>query len=73
MIPISKEVLEEELNLAIRVVTKWKNKLAQGIPGQDLPGNEDALDEFTRELVAEFLLISGKFETMANVISADGG
>jgi hypothetical protein len=72
MIPISKEVLGEEFGSALRILTKWQHKLAQGIPGQDVPGDEVSADSYTREFVAEMLIVAGKLENMANIVSANG-
>ena len=71
MIPISKEVLGEEFGSALRILTKWQHKLAAGIPGQDLPGSEESAEAYTREFVAEMLIVAGKLENMANIVSAD--
>ncbi len=72
MIPMSKEILGEELNMTQKVITKWQHKLAAGIPGQDGPATEQVVDEYCREFVAEMLILAGKLETIANIVSADG-
>jgi hypothetical protein len=69
MIPLSKEVLNTEIIVAEGILKKWKDKLAAGIPAQEVPGDEAALDQFTREMIAEFLVVAGKFETLATIIS----
>jgi hypothetical protein len=72
MIPMSSEVLKEEIVLSMRILTKWQQRIDQGIPGRDLPAmDETAVEAFTRELVAELLVVSGKLENVANIISAD--
>lgn len=70
MIAISKEVLMEEINLAQRILKKWEAKVAQGVPGEDIPGDELSADAYLREFVAEFLLVAGKLENMANIINS---
>lgn len=73
MIPVSKEVLNEEIGLAQRILKKWENLIAKGVPGQDFPAEEAAMDSYVREFVAELLVVSGKLETLANIINADQG
>mgnify|MGYP003431495341 FL=1 len=67
---ISREVLKEELLLAQRILTKWQNKLDEGVPGLDYPAADEVQAEmFVRELVAEFQVVSGKLDNLASVLS----
>ncbi len=72
MLPISKAVLKEEINLALRVLNKWDQKMDAGIPGVEFPAAEDQLHDFLRELCGEFMLLSGKLENIADIISNAG-
>ncbi len=72
MIPMSKEVLVAEVNLGISVLMKWKQKIEEGVPGRDFPGDEVSADAYCRELTAELLVVAGKMENLANIIAADG-
>ena len=69
MVVVSKEVINTEIDVAQRLLKKWQEKLAQGYPGQDFPAEDFNADLFAREMVAEFLIIAGEMETLANVIA----
>jgi hypothetical protein len=71
MFSLSKAALEAEIDLAQRILLKWQKQLDAGIPVIDIPGSDDALERFTRELYAEAILLAGKFGTIAEVISND--
>jgi hypothetical protein len=71
MLSISKAVLREELNLAQRILTKWQEKLEAGIPGVDFPVDDMAFDSFLREAVGELMVVSGKLENIATLLSED--
>jgi len=73
MIAISKELLNTQIDVAQRLLKKWQDKLAQGIPGIDLPADDFTSEQFTREMVAEFLVVAGMFETLATVINEGNG
>lgn len=66
---ISKAVLKEELLLAQRILTKWQERLEQGVPGDDLPAEDMDIALYMRELVAEFLVVAGKMENLASILS----
>ncbi len=72
MIPISQDVLLEELAVAERIVAKWKTRVSEGIPGVDVPGTDEALEEFVRLFAGELMVLAGKCETLAGVL-VDGG
>jgi hypothetical protein len=70
MLPISKEVLGDEIALAQKVLAKWQQRLEQGVPGMDFPATDEVAAElFVRELVGEFLMLAGKLESIGNVIA----
>lgn len=67
-LPVSPPVLLDELASAQGILKKWLEGIAQGIPAIDLPGDEETLDEFLRELCGELLLVAGKCSTLAEVL-----
>ena len=69
MIPISKAVLKEELNLAQRILTKWQQKIDEGIPGQDIPSHEDMAEFWNQEMISELFLVSKKLESIAEIVA----
>lgn len=68
---ISRLVLKEELELTRRILSKWADKFNVGIPGEDMPATEQALDDFLRELCGEFTLCASKLEHISNILSDD--
>lgn len=66
MLPISPDVLYDELESIQKVVVKWKERVKQ-IPGVDTPGSEEELQAFIRELCGELMLSAGKSEGIAVV------
>lgn len=69
MLPISKLVLIEELTLAQRILNKWQQKLADGIPGVELPAAEEEREFFLQEFCGELMLLAGKFERVAEIMA----
>ena len=56
-ITISSAVLQEQLQLIRRVLLKWDEAVANGIPGQDGPPiPEDRFEALAREMRAELTL-----------------
>jgi len=70
---ISKAVLTEELSMAQRVLTKWLQKIQEGIPGSDLPATEYDQAAWIGELIGESLLMSAKLQALAEVLERDNG
>lgn len=73
MLPISKEVLLDELEAAQRYLTKWIDKSKAGIPGYDLAatglsGPEESAELFIRELCSELRIVAGKCELLSEVV-----
>ena len=71
MLPISREVLLKELETARDYLNKWLQKVNEGIPGIDIPASgsaEDHLEEFVRELCGELRIVSGKCDTLSDVV-----
>lgn len=72
MLPISKEVLLKELETAREYLDKWHQRVQDGIPGLDIPATgtaEEHIEEFMRELYGELRVVSGKCDTLSDVLS----
>jgi|WetSurMetagenome_2_1015567.scaffolds.fasta_scaffold08238_3 hypothetical protein len=69
--PVSPDLVHEELESIIKIVSKWRDAVNTGVPGVDIPGAdaEEALDNFLRELVGELLLAAGKTHNLALVLA----
>lgn len=68
MIPLSTAVIKEEIDLAMRILTKWQNKINEGIPGVDIPAHEDQIEAWCREFGWEIHLVSKKLDNLAEVV-----
>jgi hypothetical protein len=69
-LPVTSDVLIAELDLAIKVLEKWRDSTKEGTPGVDVPGAQDMLENYLRALCGELLLVSGKCEALANILSS---
>lgn len=72
MLPISREMLLQELVTARDFLAKWHQKVEEGIPGVDIPaaGNAEAFAEaFLREMCGELMVISAKCETLSEILA----
>jgi hypothetical protein len=72
MIVLSKEVLEQELKLSVGILEKWRNRLAEGIPGPEIPAPEDMAELWVQEFYAEMYLVANKLESIANITANHG-
>jgi hypothetical protein len=74
MVPISQQILLEEIESAKLILDKWAEKVAAGIPGVDVPmsGNMPAgerLDLWLLEMMGELQLVSGKTANIVSILS----
>jgi len=70
VLPVSPDVIHSELEAARDILNKWIKKVGEdGLPNIDIPGSdEQALGNFLNELVGELQVVSGKCDTLADVI-----
>lgn len=73
MMPISKPVLIEEIEFSIRLLERWKASLEEGIPEEELPATEGAMDSYFYGMCGELALISDKLATLARLLSGSSG
>lgn len=68
--PLSYELIEKELDIAIGTLTKIRDDLGQW-PGVDLPGSEEQYFEHVKRFAAELYLIAKKCDTIATITLGD--
>jgi hypothetical protein len=72
VLTVSRDVMLEELQTAVSYLNKWITKLnEQGIPGVDTPvtgTSDEALVDFIRELCGELRVVSGKCDSLSEVV-----
>lgn len=68
-LPISPDVLYDELVSAAKILEKWKTRVGvEGIPGMDKLATPEQFDLFTRQLAGELLVVAGKCSNIASII-----
>jgi len=72
MLTASPEVIHNELETAIAILTKWKERTDK-IPGVHIPVQggraPEALENWLREMVGELQLVSAKCDALAEVLA----
>jgi len=73
-LPIATPSLLAEIQSVKVLIEKWEQKVAQGVPGFDVPmmGNTPAgerLDVWLTELIGELRLISGKTHNLSEILA----
>lgn len=71
MLPVSPDLISEELESAKKTLEKWLEKVNAGLPVVDQPGDEHQLDLFVRELCGELRIVAGKCGNLAEVLLGD--
>lgn len=69
-LPISPDVLHNELEGARSILEKWVKLVGDGLPCIDQPGNPEQLDQLIRELVGELQIVSGRCDTLVEVLGS---
>lgn len=69
-LPVSPDVIYDELKSARDILDKWVERLGtKQIPNVDMPGQDPrALEFFLNELVGELQVVSGKCDTLSEII-----
>ena len=72
-LPISSEVLVAELKLAEEIISKWRARIEDGLPGVDIPSanSQEALGNFVLTLRGELLVVSSKCDNIAHILAGD--
>jgi hypothetical protein len=72
-LPISPDVLHAELVSARDILDKWVKTINEGLPALDVPGTEETLEGMLKELCGELVLVSGKCESISEILSGELG
>ena len=71
MLPVGPELIVAELESAKKILDKWIEKLGEGLPVIDKPGEDHQLDEVVHELCGELRIVAGKCGNLAEVLLGD--
>lgn len=71
LMPISADVLYDEIESAEKLLAKWKGILNEGLPGLDIPASdaEVKFEAVMREMTGELFLASGKLQNLAVILA----
>jgi len=70
-LPVSPEVMHNELETGIAILKKWQERVEVGIPGVSIPAQDpEALESFLREFVGELQIVSGKCDTLVEALTS---
>jgi hypothetical protein len=69
---ISSNLILTEIDSAQAILARWRERVAEGIPGLDLPAStEEAAAVFFDELSSELFVSAGKIENLAHALRGD--
>ena len=69
-LPVSGDVLHNELDTARGILDKWVKIVSEGLPAVDVPGDPAQLDKLLREMCGELTLVSGRCDTLVEVLGS---
>ena len=68
-LPLTKDVVREDLELTRKIIVKWLAELEEGFPGVDKPSPPQNVEEFLTAFCGELRFVSDKCASMANLLS----
>lgn len=70
-LPVSGSVMVSEMKGVVSILEKWITEVESGLPGIDVPGSEENLEDKMRTLCGELMVCSGKCETLVAAITGE--
>ena len=67
-LPITPDVLHNELETARAILDKWTQIVNNGLPGIDTPAPQEALDQLIWQMRGELQIVSGRCDTLVEVL-----
>jgi len=62
------ETLRSEMSQILDIISKWKERLEEGIPGEDLPANDLDAEVFEMQLRGELMLAANRLTSIVEVL-----
>lgn len=62
------DTLRTEVGQVIAILTKWKDRLDEGIPGDEVPSNDLNVEIFQYQLIGEINLAAEKLLALVEVL-----
>jgi len=67
-LPVSPDTIHDEIKSARQILARWKTRILH-IPSVDVPGSEDEMVQFIRELTGELLVVANKTNGLSMILS----
>lgn len=67
-LPVSRELMVDEIESSMKVLNKWSGALQGNIPGIDVPGSEEQLQALLEELSSELQVVASKVQSLALIV-----
>ena len=67
---VEADTLREEIKQVLALLTRQQEKLANGIPGDDLPSNDMNIEVFQYQLRGEIMLCAERLVAIAEVLES---
>lgn len=67
-LPIQADTLRSEVDQILNILTSWKERLSEGIPGDEMPATGDREDLFQFHLRRELLLCAERLNALCEVL-----
>lgn len=65
---IQPDTLRNEINQVIDILAKWKSRLDEGVPGDEIPGNDINVEIFQMQLRGELQLVAERLLAVVEVL-----
>lgn len=62
------DTIRDEVEQILDILNRWKERLANGIPGDDIVSNEENAEIFKYRLVGELKLAAGRLAAVIEVL-----
>lgn len=67
---VDQDTILSELKTSKAILDKWIENIGAGVPVLDIPtSSPEQLEDFVRALCGELLIVTGKCESLSNVLS----
>jgi hypothetical protein len=67
---VQPDTLRSEIDQVISILAKWKDRLAEGIPGDEMPANDLNTEIFQYQLRGEVQLAAERLMALVEVLEA---
>ena len=62
------DTIRTEIDQVLEILVRWKDRLSEGIPGEEIPANDMNIEIFQYQLRGEIMLASARLASIAEVL-----